>query len=44
MSRWFDDIWYPASDDIDLFDSTLDWILSVSHSGLIDLRRLDMPA
>jgi hypothetical protein len=30
-----DDIWYPASDDIDIFDDTLKWILSVTHYGIV---------
>jgi hypothetical protein len=35
VSRYFRFIWYPASDDIDIFDETLEWILSVTHSGII---------
>ncbi len=43
LSRYFGDIWYPASDDVDLFDHTLYWVLSVSHGGRIVLRRLVVP-
>lgn len=38
----FDDIWYPAADDLDLLDPDLRWILSVHHSGAVkglNLRR-----
>lgn len=40
LSRYFDDIWYPASDDLDLFDGTFSWVLSVYHSGRMVLYRL----
>ncbi len=33
LAKFFNDIWYPASDDIDVFDSTLSWIISVTHDG-----------
>ena len=33
LAQYFDDIWYPSSDDIDIFDEDLSWILSVSHDG-----------
>lgn len=33
--KHFDDIWYPHSDDIDIFDSAFSWIVSVSHNGII---------
>ncbi len=29
----FDDIWYPDVDDIDVFDETLAWVLTVTHYG-----------
>jgi len=35
LSNNFYDIWYPSSDDIDIFDSSLAWILSVNHEGAI---------
>lgn len=40
LSRCFDDIWYPGSDDVELFDATLSWIVSISHTGRMVLRRL----
>jgi hypothetical protein len=33
LSSHFDDIWYPSTDDLDIFDSSLGWILSVDHGG-----------
>ena len=41
VSADFRFIWYPQSDDIDIFDSTLTWILSVSHDGELSLVRFD---
>lgn len=41
LNKYFFDIWYPSSDDLDIFDESLDWILSISHNGeakLITLR------
>ena len=40
LAEFFDDIWYPSSDDIDIFDSTLQWVLSVSHSGHVRYVKL----
>lgn len=33
--EYFDDLWFPASDDIDVFDDTFEWILSIRHDGYI---------
>jgi hypothetical protein len=33
LSKFFDDIWYPSSDDLDIFDDSLQWILSIAHDG-----------
>ncbi len=33
LDRYFDDIWYAGPDDIDLFDKTYSWILTISHEG-----------
>ena len=33
LNKYFDDIWYPSSDDIDIFDSTFSWFLCISHDG-----------
>lgn len=35
VDKYFDDIWFPSSDDIDIFDKTLDWVLTVRHDGFI---------
>ena len=37
LELYFDDIWYPGADDIEVFDHTCAWFLLVSHDGLIDL-------
>jgi len=43
LIEYFDDIWYPDSDDIDIFDSTLSWIVSVSHNGSIKFLKKNKP-
>ncbi|MEN6450107.1 MAG: hypothetical protein ABFC96_06425 [Thermoguttaceae bacterium] len=35
LADCFQSIWYPSSDDIDVFDSTLSWIVSVTHYGSV---------
>jgi hypothetical protein len=35
LCRNFDDIWYPSSDDLDILESNLNWILSIDHSGAV---------
>ena len=35
LDKYFYDIWYPGSDDIDIFDSNLTWIVSIRHDGYI---------
>ena len=39
VDRVFEYIWYPGSDDIDIFDSRLNWVLSVSHDGEVSIVR-----
>ena len=34
--RW-DDIWYPAIDDIELFDDSFSWLIGINHHGYIIL-------
>lgn len=41
LSTFFDDIWYPASDDIDIFAASCDWVLSVHHSGTLKVLHLE---
>lgn len=33
--KYFYDIWFPSSDDIDLFDKGLNWFLSIRHDGIV---------
>jgi hypothetical protein len=33
LNKYFDDIWYPGPDDIDIFDNSFSWVLSISHEG-----------
>lgn len=40
LSKYFDDIWYQGSDDIELFDKTLTWIISVRHDGIIYFQKI----
>lgn len=35
--RLFKEIWRPSSDDIDLFDGSLTWMLRVDHGGFVSL-------
>ena len=35
LSTHFYDIWYPSSDDIDIFDASLRWVVSVRHDGCV---------
>jgi hypothetical protein len=36
----FDYLWYPSADDLDLFDHSLAWLLSVTYQGDIYVLRL----
>lgn len=40
LDNYFDDFWYPGSDDIDIFDASLTWIFSVTHNGCIKVLKL----
>lgn len=33
LSLYFDDIWYPSADYIDVFDDSFTWMLSIGYSG-----------
>lgn len=35
ISEHFDDIWYPGSDDIEIFDESIDWLVLVRHDGVV---------
>lgn len=38
--KYFSDIWYPSSDDIEVFDNSLTWMILVEHSGNIRFTQL----
>jgi hypothetical protein len=40
LFRAFDDLWYPSADDLDIFDTKLNWILSIAHYGAVSALRL----
>lgn len=33
--KYFDDIWFPIADDIDISNQSLSWIISIRHDGAI---------
>ena len=37
LATFFGDIWYPSSDDIDIFDLSFSWIISITHDGEIQI-------
>ena len=39
VARYFDDLWYPATDDVDVFDASARWLLSVRHDGVVSFIR-----
>ena len=39
LTRHFYDLWYPEVDDIDIFDDSINWILSIRHDGYIKMLR-----
>ena len=44
LNNYFGDIWYPGPDDIDIFDESFLWILSISHYGavfIVDIREVN---
>lgn len=41
FDKYFDDIWYPVADDIELFDDSLDWFISIEHDGFIGFINLN---
>lgn len=38
--KYFDDIWYPAADDIEVFDTSFNWIVSVKHYGAVHYAKI----
>lgn len=39
LDAYLDDIWYPGPDDLDILDSSLSWILSITHYGAIQFLK-----
>ena len=39
FSEYFDEIWYPSADDIEVFDDTMSWVLFIHHSGTLRFSR-----
>jgi hypothetical protein len=35
VAQYFSDLWYPGADDIDLFDASVDWVISIRHDGVV---------
>jgi hypothetical protein len=29
----FDDLWYPSSDDLDILNPNINWVVSIEHFG-----------
>lgn len=44
LSKNFGDIWYPSSDDIEVFDASLDWFAFVRHDGAVSVLDLTFSA
>jgi hypothetical protein len=42
LSEHFSDIWYPSSDDIEIFDASLKWFILIRHDGHVSV--LDLSA
>ena len=40
LSKYFSDIWYPVSDDIEVFDDSLVWVVSIRHDGCISCLKI----
>lgn len=40
LCTFFHDIWYPSSDDLDVFDSSYNWVISICHSGTVKVLHL----
>jgi hypothetical protein len=43
VNKYFFDIWFPSSDDIDIFDESLSWIISVRHDGNVSYLKSVSP-
>jgi len=41
LTAHFSDIWYPASDDIEIIHPAVHWVIVVSHEGHVSYLRFD---
>lgn len=41
LCKWLPEIWYPGPDDIDIFDESVDWVISIIHDGTIRYLHAD---
>ena len=39
LDKYFYDIWYPVTDDIDIFDDTFKWLLLIVHNGCLRMAK-----
>lgn len=39
VAHYFNDLWYPVADDLDVFDANLDWVVSIRHDGVVSFLR-----
>jgi hypothetical protein len=40
LTTYFSDFWYPSSDDIEIFDNSWSWIVSIFHDGTVSTAGL----
>lgn len=40
LLKHFSDIWYPASDDLELIDAQMQWVVAVHHSGTVKALKI----
>jgi hypothetical protein len=40
LTAHFSDLWYPSVDDLDIFDRSVSWVLSVSHYGAVQFLKM----
>jgi hypothetical protein len=39
LDSHFADVWYPSSDDIEVFDASLTWLIAIAHDGSVGICR-----
>ena len=39
LDKYFDDIWFPSVDDIEIFDDTFNWMISIRHYGSVMIKQ-----